>query len=140
MKKFLLFLSLIVALSGCNLSEEAQATSENTTENKVWVFAQFNVETENDGLETYYYYGEISGPLYKKIKANQISSGFIHLDKVKYWDNEDIVREYKDEESAGDILFRIEDIRRLELIDQVPKSQPFTEKSESPPESLTNSQ
>lgn len=114
-------LAILVALfvSGCNL-DEIQAAKDNTSEKKVWAFIQFNVPFKNDQIEDYYYYGKISKPLYTKIKGNRIKTGFILLADVKYWGKDDLIHDYADGENKGEIVFRIEDIRRIELVNKRP--------------------
>ena len=108
----------LVASQGCSF-EEADAFIENSSPEQIWVFAQFNVQEKN-GLEDYYYYGRVSKSLFEKISRNTIRSGFILLGDIRYIGNDDIIHEYRDSESSGDILFRIEDIRRFERIVKPP--------------------
>ncbi|MCU7844235.1 MAG: hypothetical protein KZQ93_10385 [Candidatus Thiodiazotropha sp. (ex Monitilora ramsayi)] len=121
MKNYWLLVLLSVLLTGCNLNDEVQAAKANSSSKKVWVFAQFNVPLKDNGIESYYYYGKISFPLYTRITNNQIQSGFILMDDAMYWGNDNLIYEFRDGESEGEILFRIEDIRRIELVNKRPK-------------------
>ncbi len=119
MKSLYLSILIIVFLSGCDL-DEAHAIKDNASDKRVWVFIQFNIPLKNNKLEDYYYYGKISQPLYERIRSNQIKSGFILLDDVKYWGRDDIIYDYADGENEGEIVFRIEDIRKMELVNKRP--------------------
>lgn len=119
MKNLFLPFFIILFISGCNL-EEAQAIKDNASTEKVWAFIQFNVPLKDDEMEDYYYYGAISKPLYTSIKNNTLNSGFILMDDVKYWGNDDLIHEYADGENVGEIIFRIEDIRKIELVNTKP--------------------
>ena len=119
MKNICLAVLVVLFVSGCNL-DEANAINDNTSEEKVWVFIQFHVPLKNKKIKDYYYYGKISEPLYVRIKGNRINTGFILLDDVKYWGGDDLIHEYADGENEGEIVFRIEDIRKIELVNKKP--------------------
>lgn len=138
MRKIIISLLMAISLTGCNLSEEVQAFTENINTSRVWVFLQLNVPEEDEKIESYYYYAEISESLYKKINANELSSGFLYMMNVKYWDNDDILREYKDHESSGELVFRIEDIRRIERLNQEPVDEESSTTSEEPVKTETS--
>lgn len=119
MKGVYLSIIIIMFLSGCNL-DEAYAVKDNASHKKVWVFVQFNVPFKGGSVEDYYYYGKVSLPLYERIKTNQINAGFILLDDVKYWGKDDLIYDFADGESEGEIVFRIEDIRKMDLVHKKP--------------------
>ncbi|MEJ2692112.1 MAG: hypothetical protein P8166_03405 [Candidatus Thiodiazotropha sp.] len=119
MRKVCLAIFVAIFVSGCNL-DEVQAAKDNISDKKVWAFIQFNVPFKNDQIEDYYYYGKISKPLYTRIKGNRIKTGFIWLADVKYWGNDDLIHDFADGENKGDVIFRIEDIRRMELVNRKP--------------------
>jgi hypothetical protein len=119
MKNLCLSILIILFLSGCNL-DEAHAIKDNASNKKVWVFIQFNIPLKNDELEDYYYYGKVSQPLYERIKTNKIKAGFILLDDVKYWGKDNLIYDYADGENEGELVFRIEDIRKMELVRKKP--------------------
>jgi hypothetical protein len=119
MKYVCLVILVASLLTGCNL-DEVYAVQDNTSEKKIWVFIQFNVPFKNNQVEDYYYYAKISQPLYTRIKNNRIKTGFIFLADVKYWGNDDLIHDYADAENKGEIVFRIEDIRRMELVNNKP--------------------
>ncbi len=124
MKLSILLVACFLFLSGCRVGDEIDTATKNISSERVWVFAQFNVPEENDGLESYYYYGNVAKPLFDAISDNQISDGFIMLKQVRYWGDDDRVHEYKDEQDSGEIIFRIADIRRIKLINQDPLLDP----------------
>ena len=116
MFKFISVALLLLIVTGCDLINEIDTMRANSDDAKVWVFAQFNVPEENDELETYYYYGEVSKTIYDAVSSNRLTQGFISLKKVKYWGNDDRIHAYEDEENTGDIIFRIENISRMMLV------------------------
>lgn len=118
--RLMIFLMLsVLALSACNL-EELQSVKDNISEEKVWVFAQFNVPEKDGKFEEFFYYGKVSKPLYESIKKNKIKNGFILLDDVMYWGREDLIYEYADNENEGELIFRIEDLRKMVLVVKAP--------------------
>ncbi len=113
------------ALQACNtdLGLSIRSDEDETPDTQVLVFAQFNVPEEGDKLDSFWYYGEVSEKLYQSFSTNKIQSGFIRLKNVHYWGNDDVLYEYKDEEETGELTFRIEDIRRVRLINQFPRNE-----------------
>ena len=107
---------LLFSVVGCNAEQEVQALNSNLNNEKVWVFAQFNVREEADGLESYYYYAKITKSLYNEISQNKLQKGFIYLESVKYWGENDLIYDYADGENAGELIFRIEDIAKIDLV------------------------
>lgn len=118
--KHLITIIILMSLIGCDVQSEARAINSMMDKDKVWVFAQFNVREESDGLESYYYFGQMSKKLYDSIAFNEIESGFILLESVKYWGAEDLIYDYKDVEKSGEIIFRIENIVKVSLVNIAP--------------------
>ena len=119
MKKILIVIAVYL-LSGCDARSEIAALESFSDPNKEWVFAQFNVDEENDVLDSYFYYGRVSASLLEKIKHNKIDTGFILLENVRYWGDKDLVYDFKDSEHTGDLVFRIEDIVRIQMVHTPP--------------------
>lgn len=107
-------------MMGCDQKQEITALQAHFDEEKVWVFIQFNVREETNGLESYYYYAEISKNIYSQMSQNQLNKGFILLENVKYWSEDDLIYNYADIENTGELLFRIEDIYKVDLINVEP--------------------
>ncbi len=117
------FLALsLCALCACQSGTDLLSITNSTEDKGQWVFMQLNVAQDNDKFDSYYYYANISSHLYQQIKHNQIKRGFIHLNQVKYWGNDDLIHDYQNNEEQGDIIFRIEDIKKINPINQEPIS------------------
>lgn len=122
MNRLLVLTCLIVLLQGCNIDSEYRALyAMGDDGERVWAFLHLNVPEEQDGLESYYYFAEISQALYQSVSQNQITEGFILLENVRYWGTDDLIYDYKDVEYSGEIVFRIEDIKRISLVNNEPK-------------------
>lgn len=122
MNRLLVSACFIVLLQGCNIDSEYRALHEmNNDGERVWAFLHLNVPEEKDGLESYYYFAEISEALYQSVSQNRITEGFILLENVRYWGTDDLIYDYKDVEYSGEIVFRIEDIKRISLVNSEPK-------------------
>ena len=120
MGKYLIVLLLAFLITGCNIEEEVSALNENTNQKKIWVFMQLNVPEEGNNIESYYYFSRISESLYQKIANNQIGRGFILLEDVRYWGDKGLVYAYKNIENQGELVFRIEDIKRIKRVNNEP--------------------
>lgn len=118
--KYIISITLLVSLCGCDLLQEINAIESMRDDEKVWVFMQLNVPEESDGTESYYYYAQVSKKLYDAISYNEIQSGFVLLENVKYWGNDDLIHDYKDFENAGELIFRIENIIKVDPVNVEP--------------------
>ena len=81
---------------------------------------QFNIPEEGEKIESYYYFGEVSEDLFNMISENKINKGFISLNNVKYWGDNDKIVDYADDEYSGNLVFRIENIERIEKMNVEP--------------------
>lgn len=111
----IMLLALLNSMSGCKLSDEIESISEFKSSEKIWVFSQINVNRKNNKIEEYFYYGQINKSLYEKIKAQKIKHGFFAMENVRYWANDNKITAFSDDMSSGELLFRIEDIQKIEL-------------------------
>lgn len=108
-----------VFLSGCNM-DEIDALSELEDQDKTWVFVQFNVAREGGNIKDYFYFGEMDTSLYNKITSNQIRRGFINLKNIRFWNTDDVIESTEDDLYANEMVFRIEDIKKIDLVKKEP--------------------
>ena len=120
MRTLMAALMSVLLLAGCGADQELQSIERGNLEPSVWVFAQINVPAEEDELESYYYFARVSRALYDDVSQNKLEQGFALLREVHYWDNDDRIRAYRDEADEGELVFRIEDIRKLTLLRRGP--------------------
>ncbi len=120
MKTPLLLLMLTLSLAGCRFDKEILSVQANLKEEQVWTFIQFNIPEEDQGMESFYYYGQVSKDLYQLIAHNNLQSGFLRLQNIHYWGNDDLIHAYRDLENSGERVFRIEDIRSIKLVRKAP--------------------
>lgn len=132
MKTTLLLFTLTLALAGCRFDDETLALEANAKEEQVWAFIQFNVPEEDDGLESFYYYGKVSKSLYQLISANRLQSGFVRLQEMHYWGDDDLIHAYRDLQNSGEMVFRTEDIRSIKLVRKAPTPGVGYEQFEAP--------
>lgn len=120
MKRILTVLICSLVLQGCNFTSEVTAFNDNLQEPRIWAFIQFNVPEEGTKIDSYYYFAEVSEKLFDKIKTNSLNHGFIYLQDVRYWGQDDVIYQYRDNENHGDLVFRIEDIRVIKRVNSAP--------------------
>ncbi|MDD1779858.1 hypothetical protein LRP49_01495 [Enterovibrio sp. ZSDZ35] len=120
--KPLIYLVFVLSLFGCKVESETLASETMRSQEQVWVFIQFNIFEEDDELESYYYYAQVSKKMYDEISENDIDEGFILLQNVKYWGDSGLIYDYKDVENSGEIVFRIENIVKIDLVNVEPKA------------------
>lgn len=119
LRKIVVSLFVLIALFGCD-EKSSQTSKPSEPVKRVWIFAQFNVPEEGDQIESYWYYGRITDAMYQDLSSNNISEGFIRLADVHFWGNDDKVHPYEDEEFTGEMLFKIEDLRKVTLVKRLP--------------------
>ena len=112
---------ILFSLSACNPGDEVEAAKEFQDGKNIWIFAQINVPKEDNTIEDYYYFARINESLYEKIKDHRIKQGFIVLNNVRYWTNDDTIESIGDEIYADEMIFRIEDIRKIDLVKSEPR-------------------
>ena len=132
MRKLMFLVLSGVILFGCNMRDEAMAMGANGDDEQVWVFAQFNVPEEGDKIDSFYYYGKVAKSLYDRVSANTLHEGFVLMEEVKYWGDDDLIYEYRDSQYTGDLVFRIEDIRRIKRVQHEPVAGRGYEQFEEP--------
>jgi hypothetical protein len=121
MKKIIGILTILAFLSACRAGDEVFALETGEDTKLSWTFIQFNVPEDEGETETYFLYAQISKRLLKTITNNQIEHGFIFLKNVRYWGDNNTIHEYRDGENTGELVYRIEDIRRIKLLHAEPK-------------------
>lgn len=120
MKIPLVLLLATLTLAGCRAEEEAKALQAKVSKEQVWTFIHFNVPEEDEGMESYYYFGQIPKSIYQLISTNSLESGFVHVQNMHYWGNDDLIYSYRDQQNNGDMIFRIEDIQTIKLVRKAP--------------------
>jgi len=118
--KHSILISFLLLLAACNAGDELSAVSKLGSQERIWAYMQFNIPEENEQIESYYYFAEVSEKLFNQISANQINQGFISLNNVKYWGENDTIIDYADDEYSGNLVFRIENIERIERMNGEP--------------------
>ena len=103
---------IYLLITGCD-AETIAKVSQSLDSNTIWVFAQMNIPDE-EGVESYYYYGRISEELHRQIIDGETEKGFILFRDVRYWGEDDKIYKYEDHIEAGDLLFRIEHIVKMD--------------------------
>lgn len=128
MKKIVMATLLALALGACGSGESAKAVQQEWTAldaatrgPSAWVFVQLNVPKEVGGMDTYYYFARVSSPIYERIRRKELERGFITLQDVRYWNNDDRIQAYRDAADSGELVFRIEDIRMISLLRKEPR-------------------
>ncbi|WP_133406380.1 membrane lipoprotein lipid attachment site-containing protein [Parashewanella tropica] len=120
MKKLIIALCTLFLVTACNFESEVKSIQAASASEKMWAYIEFSVPQTKGKNQPYFYYAEISKQAFQKISNNDTPTGFILLEKVKYWNNDDLIEAYKDKENTGDLAFRIEHIIRINPINFEP--------------------
>ncbi len=80
--------------------------------NKKWVFVELKTTLLRDTSD-YFYFGQISEEIINQIDNNQNTTGLFILSNIRFWNNDDLLEIYEDEELGGFKIFRVSDIHHL---------------------------
>ncbi|GGD27006.1 hypothetical protein [Flavobacterium orientale] len=121
MKSLLRIFTIVLTLSltSCNkpTPSEEQPIPETDTYNQ-WVYITIETVLTRD-TTTYFYYGKINDQVMKRLnKGNE--TGHFTLKDIRYLDNDDLLELYEDEFTTGDLIFRVQDIARIQLLKKDP--------------------
>ena len=120
MIKRIIVLLLFMSLSACNIDSIFFPKKPAASGEKIWSFIEYHVPEKDGSIEDYYYFGLVSKDLYEKIKSNEVKDGMIFMEKVRYWNNDDVIEGYDDELYSDELAFRIEHIVKFERVKKEP--------------------
>ncbi|MBL1142790.1 MAG: hypothetical protein HND53_12250 [Proteobacteria bacterium] len=120
MRNTLIIVLIFISSSACNIDSKFFPKKAFAEDEKILTFIQYHVSDKEGVVEDYYYFGLISKDLYRKIKTHEVNEGLIFMEKVKYWNTDDVIESYADEIYSDEMAFRIEDIVRLDLVKEEP--------------------
>ena len=103
-------ITLSTFLSSCGFN--TQRTSDK--KGKQWVYIELTTVTKSD-TTNYYYYGQVKKALLHDIDSNPGLSGLFTLSNIRYWNDNDLLEVYEDEDLEGSIVFSIRDIKEIVL-------------------------
>jgi len=78
----------------------------------VWVYIELVVDMPND-TSSYYYYGQINESVFTQINNNPQSNGLFILSDIRFWNDDDLLEVYENEDYIGKRVFHIQDIRQI---------------------------
>ncbi len=122
MRKLSIVLAL-VSLTSCKVGDEASAVVTQLAPADQWAFLHFNVPYGNEGkVDSYFFYARVSGELLKQVANMELTQGFIMLNDTIYFSEAlQMYLNYADDDSSGQILFRIEDLVQAEIRNKPPE-------------------
>jgi hypothetical protein len=110
-------LIFLLLLTGCQ-SGESNRTYQNDLETR-WVYVE--VKTDNGDTDYFYYlFGRMKARLFEDISNNTINEGFFLISEAKYYDDNGLIADYADDLYSGSLVFRIEEIKMLKLLNKQP--------------------
>jgi hypothetical protein len=113
----LVLLSLLLTSCHNSTPPEEQPIPETDTYNQ-WVYITIETVVTRD-TTTYFYYGKINDQVINRLnKGNE--TGHFTLKDIRYLNNDDLLEIYEDEFSTGDVIFKVKDIARIQLLKKDP--------------------
>jgi hypothetical protein len=114
--RFLCFCFVGVCMSSCS----SFITKSNASLDQIWVYVELETSNKKD-TTIYYFYGKMNQSIYDEIDRNPKAAGLFVLSDVRYIRKEDdLLAVYEDEETFGNLVFRIEDIVHMTLFKKDP--------------------
>lgn len=96
-----------------------KGSESETKSNLRWVYLVAQTAMQTDTTE-FFLYGQIKTAIAEDLMGNQKSSGVFHIEKLRYYNDDDLLEIYEDEKDEGLFIFRIQDVRRVELLKKDP--------------------
>ena len=89
-------------------------TTNNTSEpqKKVWVYIEIKKVLPRDTSD-YFFYGKMNESLINRINDDKDVKGLFMLSDIRYWNDDDLLQIYEDDEDTGYKIFRLEDIQYI---------------------------
>lgn len=110
---FIILISIItltILLSSCGFNTQRSSKAKG----KQWVYIELTTVTTSD-TTNYYYYGQVKKSLIRDIDSNAGLTGLFTLSNIRYWNDNDLLEIYEDEDLEGSIVFSIQDIKEIVL-------------------------
>jgi hypothetical protein len=99
--------------------KSTKGSESETKSNLRWVYLVAQTAMQTDTTE-FFLYGQIKTAIAQDLMENQKSSGVFHIEKLRYYNDDDLLEIYEDEKDEGLFIFRIQDVRRVELLKKDP--------------------
>lgn len=115
MKNKLLLIVLSIFLSSC-LNGKYDVGKKDA---KVWVYMEIETILKKDTSQNYIY-GQIKKSILDEMRNNPKASGIFFVDNTRYINDDDLLEIYADEKDTGELAFRLEDIKTLDVLKKDP--------------------
>lgn len=115
MKKVLFLFALIFLCFSCfNSKYDVQ-----TTEKKEWVYMEILTTMKKD-TSTNYVYGQVKKSIIDKIRNDESAKGLFFVENLRYFNDDDLFQVYEDKNDKGILVYRIENIQKIEFYKKDP--------------------
>lgn len=115
MKKISFLVFLVIIASSCNY----QSNYNYKKVEKEWVYIEIETTMLYDTTD-YFYYGQISKNLANKLVKDEAPNGFFQLSNIRYYNSNDLLQVYENDNRKGRMYFRIEDIEYISVLKEDP--------------------
>ena len=89
------------------------AVAQNLQPKKIWVYIEVQTEKVRDTSD-YYYYGQINESIVNEIEMDKNTEGLFILSNIRYWNDDDLLQVYDDNERDGYKIFQIQSIQYIQ--------------------------
>lgn len=79
---------------------------------KIWVYVELKTTLMRDTSD-YFYFGQINEEITNQIDNDQNTTGLFKLSNIRFWNNDDLLEIYEDDDMSGFKILRISDIHQL---------------------------
>ena len=108
----IVFIVIILIFITWQIAKSSVINKINTSGDKMWVYVKLKTELPRDTSD-YYYYGQIKESLIHKIDIDEEINGLFILHNIRYWDDDDLLNIYENEDRHSFKIFKILDINYL---------------------------
>ncbi len=86
---------------------------------KQWVWVEIKTVMPRDTSD-YYYFGQISPSIVDKIAQHEDKEGLFILSNIRYWNDDDLLQLFENDDNLGDKVFQIQSIQNMTLLKKDP--------------------
>lgn len=113
--KILISFIILFSIIKCNTPVNSH---EDKSENYQWVFISIESVTKED-ISDYFYFGQVKENVLDNINKNN-TSGYFTIKNVRFLNDSDKLEVYADSTFIGEMIFRIKDIAKVDLLNKDP--------------------
>jgi hypothetical protein len=106
---------IYITIFGIFLSSCVESHSKILNYQKSWIYIELEVKTKED-TNDYHYFGQVNQRFLDNLSYDDNYNRLFTLTNIRYLDDDDVLKLYEDNSDKGTIIFRTQDIVKIEIL------------------------